>query len=107
MKNLIKLIAALAVLAGAVAAILKYSDKLKDLLCSCGCCKCGKTEEPETLAEVTEEPTAEPETTEEPVAEAVEETPVEETPAEETPVEEPAVETVLDAEEITPEDFAD
>lgn len=95
MKNIIKLAAALAVIAAVVFAIVKYADELKKLLDRCSCCKSTEAETP-----AVEAPAA-------PEAPAAQETPAEEAaPAEETPAEEaPAVEP--DPSEVTPEDFAD
>lgn len=108
MKTIIKLAAALAVIAASVYAIVKYADKLKALLEGCKCCgKCAEAPAEEVPAEEAPVETPAEEVAEE-VAAPVEEAPAEE--AEETPVEEaPAEEAPADevTPEAAPEDFAD
>lgn len=93
MKNFLKVVAALAAVAGAVAVVVRYGDKLLSKLksCPCNCCDDAPVAE--------EAPVEAPETPEE--------APVPETSVEnEAPVEAPA-EEAPSGEPITPEDFVD
>ncbi len=84
MKNALKLLTALAAVAGAVYVIATYGDKIvawaKKLVASCPCKNVVVTASDE------ESPVAEAPVEEVPTAEAVEEVPVEESPVEEAPV---------------------
>lgn len=102
MKNIVKILTALATIAGAVYIIATYGEqivawakKVWSAMPKCPCC-----EETEVVEEVVEEPAAEAEAAEEPAAEEV---PVEEA------VEEPAPEIVVAEHEpvAAEEDFAE
>ena len=92
--NIVKILTALAAVAGAVYVVATYGDKIvewaKNLLASCPFCK--------NECEVVEEEFV----TEEPAAEEV--APVEEAPAEEAPVEEAEVEIVVESNEPVAEE---
>ncbi|MCI6729156.1 MAG: hypothetical protein MR473_03150 [Clostridiales bacterium] len=94
MKELLKIAAALAAIAGAVAVVVKFGDKIISKLKGCKCCCCSDTPEDEAEAPA-EEPAPEeaPEAAPE-APEATEEPEAPEAPASEEP-------------EVTPEDFAD
>lgn len=95
---IVKLLTALAAIAGAVYVVATYGDKIvawaKSLVASCPC-KCDNQEDPAEETPSEEAPAAE----ETPIPE---EAPAEDAPAEEVPVEESPVEEIPAVEETAP-----